>query len=93
MRKLPWMMLAGGLVLSTAPASAQTYDPSYPVCLKVYSGSDGGGGEYNECMYTSLAQCAASASGRAATCMVNPFYAPAYRTPPDGVYRRHRHVY
>jgi Protein of unknown function (DUF3551) len=93
MRKLPWLMLAGGLVLSAAPARAQTYDPSYPVCLKVYSGSSGGGGEYNDCTYTSLAQCAASASGRAATCMVNPLYAPAYRTPPEGFYRRHRHAY
>jgi hypothetical protein len=93
MHKLPWMMLAGGLVLFAAPVHAQTYDPSYPVCLKVYSGSSGGGGEYNDCTYTSLAQCAASASGRAATCLVNPFYAPVYTSPPSRFYRRHRYAY
>jgi uncharacterized protein DUF3551 len=74
MRRLPWMMLAGGVVLSAASASAQTYDPSYPVCLKVYSPGNDGGGEYNECRYTSLAQCRATASGLAATCMVNPYF-------------------
>ena len=91
MRKLPWMMLFGGFVLSAAPAYAQTYDPSYPVCLKVYSGSSGGGGEYNDCRYMSLAQCAASASGRAAMCIVNPLY--AYGAPPSRFDRRHRHAY
>jgi hypothetical protein len=90
MRKTRWMMLAGGLVLSAAPAHAQTYDPSYPVCLKVYSGSNGGGGEYNDCTYMSLAQCAPSASGRPAICMVNPFY--AYARSSGGPYRRHRHA-
>jgi len=93
MYKLSWMTLAGGLALSAAPLHAQTYDPSYPVCLKVYSGSSGGGGEYNDCTYTSLAQCAASASGRAATCLVNPFYAPAYRASPGRFYRRQRYAY
>jgi Protein of unknown function (DUF3551) len=32
---------------------------------------------YFECGYTSIAQCAASALGRAAQCVVNPYYAPA----------------
>jgi len=90
MRKSRWMMLAGGLVLSAASAHAQTYDPRYPVCLKVYSGSQGGGGEYNDCTFTSMAQCALSASGRAATCIVNPFY--AYASAPGGPYRRHQHA-
>jgi Protein of unknown function (DUF3551) len=72
------------------PAQAQTYDPSYPVCLKVY-GSGRGGGEYNECRYTSLAQCNASASGRAATCMINPWYAHA--PPSRRPYRRHPRQY
>jgi len=87
------MMLAGGLVLSAAPLRAQTYDPSYPVCLKIYPNAWGGGGEYNECTYTSMAQCQASASGRAAMCVINPYYAPQYRTPPDQYRRRHRHAY
>ena len=53
-------------------AQAQTYDPNYPVCLKVY-----GPITYNECRYTSLQQCQISASGRAAQCIVNPFAAQA----------------
>ena len=52
------------------PALAQTYDPSYPVCLHVYAEH----GDYYECGYTSLPQCAASASGRAAQSLVNPYY-------------------
>lgn len=52
-----------------APAQAQTYDPSYPVCMEV------GGREasYIQCTFTSIAQCQASASGRAASCMMNPY--------------------
>jgi len=89
MRKSRWMMLAAGLVLSAAPAHAQTYDPRYPICLKVYSGANGGGGEYNDCTFTSLPQCAASASGRPATCILNPLYVQA--APSGWPYRRHRH--
>jgi Protein of unknown function (DUF3551) len=62
--------LAISTVLTAAPARAQTYDPSYPVCLQVY-GKD----TYIECYYTSLPQCAATASGRSASCVVNPYFA------------------
>jgi hypothetical protein len=55
-----------------APARAQTYDPSYPVCLQVYQGI---ADFYFECHYQTMAQCAASASGRSAQCVVNPYYA------------------
>lgn len=55
-----------------APAQAQTYDPSYPVCLQVY---DDMVHFYFDCRYTTMAQCAASASGRAAQCVVNPYFA------------------
>jgi Protein of unknown function (DUF3551) len=48
------------------------------------------GGSYYECSYTSLPQCNASASGRSATCVINPYYAGAGE--PAG-YRRHRRVY
>jgi hypothetical protein len=72
--------------LTAAPARAQTYDPAYPVCLHAY----GRGGNYYECRYTSLPQCNASASGRAAQCVVNPYFASAAE--PAG-YRRHRRVY
>ena len=53
------------------PARAQTYDPSYPVCLQIYQGI---ADFYFECHYRTMAQCAASASGRAAQCVVNPYY-------------------
>jgi hypothetical protein len=65
-------MLALGTILFAAPAQAQTYDPSYPVCLQIYEDMVN---FYFECRYTSMAQCAASASGRAAQCVVNPYYA------------------
>ena len=65
-------VLAVGTILFAAPARAQTYDPNYPVCLQIY---DDMVHYYFECSYTSLAQCAASASGRYAQCVVNPYYA------------------
>jgi uncharacterized protein DUF3551 len=66
---------------AAGPATAQTYDPRYPFCLRVY-----GPATYNECGYTSMAQCKATASGRAAECYPNAFAAIA----PSG--RRHRHT-
>ena len=53
-----------------ARASAQTYDPGYPVCIQTY----GRDGNSIECGYTSLAQCNTSASGRAAQCITNPYF-------------------
>ncbi len=70
MRNLAVAILALATVSMAAPAAAQTYDPAYPVCLHVY-----GRITYWECSYTSLAQCAGSASGRAAQCEINPYYA------------------
>jgi hypothetical protein len=54
------------------PARAQTYDPNYPVCLQVYQG--GIADFYFECHYRTMAQCQATASGRFAQCVVNPYY-------------------
>ncbi len=62
----------GTIAFLTGPLQAQTYDPKYPVCLQVY---DDMVNFYFECGYTSMAQCAASASGRYAQCVVNPYYA------------------
>jgi hypothetical protein len=75
MRILACTVLTIGTILATAPARAQTYDPNYPVCLQTY-GIDGA---YIECSFVSLAQCAASASGRAAQCLTNPYFAAASR--------------
>jgi Protein of unknown function (DUF3551) len=85
MRILALAILAIGTVAAAGPAGAQTYDPNYPVCLHVW-----GPANYYECAYTSLPQCNMSASGRAAQCMINPYFAraegPGVRT--YGRYRR-----
>jgi hypothetical protein len=73
-------------VFTASPGEAQMYSPDYPVCLQAY-GRNGG---YIECAYTSLAQCNQSASGRAAQCIVNPYFANE-QGPPR--YRRHPRVY
>ncbi|MCC8961432.1 DUF3551 domain-containing protein [Bradyrhizobium sp. Pear76] len=57
----------------TRPASAQTYDPRYPVCMHVYGVLIG---ERMDCVFTSLDQCQVGANGLPATCLVNPYYAP-----------------
>jgi hypothetical protein len=75
-------------VLTVTPAPAQTYDPKYPVCLQIYQSYRD---YYFECAYTSLAQCNMSASGRAAQCIVNPYYAGP-KAPPGRRDRRHRRV-
>jgi len=76
MRTSVLIMMAMGTWLAAQSADAQTYDPRYPVCMHVYTpGGRGGGGDYYDCSFTSLPQCRASASGRAASCDMNPYYA------------------
>ena len=84
MRILALTILAIGTV-AIRPAAAQMYDPAYPVCLRVY-----GPATYYECSYTSLPQCNASASGRSAQCVINPYFGGAQE---PAVYRRHHRVY
>ena len=74
MRPLAWTILLLGTVFSVT-ARAQTYDPSFPVCMQTY----GFGGNSIDCSYASLGQCQASASGRSAQCFVNPYHAAAAR--------------
>ena len=58
---------AGAAALATsAPAAAH----EYPWCVQGI-----GVGYPGECMYTSFAQCQASASGRLASCGMNPRFA------------------
>jgi hypothetical protein len=85
MRIFSLAMLATGMICASVSAQAQTYDPSYPVCLQVY-----GRINYIDCRYTSLPQCNASASGRPAQCIINPYYADA---PPPHRYKRTRSGY
>jgi hypothetical protein len=82
----PTIVFAGTL-LAAGPVRAQTYDPNYPVCLQVF-----GRVGYIDCRYTSLPQCNMSASGRPATCLVNPYYAGASLDRPP-VARHHRQHY
>jgi hypothetical protein len=86
MRILAFAVLAAGTLLSAPPTQAQTYDPNYPVCLHVM----GRGANYYECRYSSLPQCNASASGRAAQCELNPYYAHAYEDRPVQRYGQRR---
>lgn len=72
MRILALALLTIAAAAAVPAARAQTYDPRYPVCLQVYTAWND---YYFECGYTSLAQCNMSASGRAAQCVVNPYYA------------------
>jgi hypothetical protein len=88
MRSMVLAILAFGTVAASEPARAQTYAPNYPVCLHVY-----GPITYYECGYTSLAQCALSASGRAAQCVVNPYTANASAESSPRYYKRLRRAY
>jgi hypothetical protein len=72
------LILAVVPVFWAGPTRAQTFDRNYPVCMQV---SEWGGSRV-ECSYTSMAQCAASASGLAGTCLPNPYF---------GLGRRDRH--
>jgi hypothetical protein len=85
MRIAAFAVLALGAISLSAPAQAGTYGGGYPVCLQVY-----GPLNYYECGYTSIAQCNMSAAGRAAQCIVNPYFASAEYRPSR---RRHRSVY
>ena len=88
MRIPAMVILATVTVLTSSPVLAQTYSPNYPICLQYYRW----GGSDIDCAYTSLEQCAATASGLSAQCINNPYYAnaqlrrvPSYR-PPARVY-------
>jgi hypothetical protein len=87
MRSLVLATLAIGAASMAGPAAAQTYAPGYPVCLHVY-----GPATYYECRYNSLTQCNATASGRSAQCVINPYVADA-GDEPLGPRHRHRRVY
>ena len=88
MRVLALVILTISVVSVTSSARAQTYDPNYPVCLKLIQTF---GGEWNDCRFTSLEQCAPAASGLAAQCIINPYYAGA--TGPQRRDRRYRGAY
>jgi hypothetical protein len=71
MRGLVRLIVATGMVLAASPASAQRYDPAYPVCKEVVDGE----GARMECFFTSMAQCK-EGQGTPGTCLTNPYYKP-----------------
>jgi len=70
MRLLAWTILSI-TALCGASAQAQTYGTMFPICIQTYEHE---GGMYISCEYTSMAACRATASGRAAQCISNPYY-------------------
>jgi hypothetical protein len=84
MRVLTMAILTAAAVAATAPAQAQTYDPDYPVCMQVF-----GRISYFDCRFTSLPQCNATASGRSAECLINPYYGNPRARPAVQRHRRH----
>ena len=87
MRAPAWAFLITATVFMAAPARAQTYSPDNPVCMQTF----GIFGDSIECDFISLAQCAPSARGRAAQCIVNPYY--RYRAPSAPHYPQHRRLH
>ncbi|HEY7844455.1 MAG TPA: DUF3551 domain-containing protein [Bradyrhizobium sp.] len=74
------------MILAAAPAEAQTYDPGYPICIQTF----GRAGNTIICSYISMDQCRSSASGRAAQCITNPYFAGAPGRTPGSRHRRPR---
>jgi hypothetical protein len=77
--------MAAALTVSVAPAQAAV---DYPICLRYYGGHDLP--SYDDCSYTSIAQCNQTARGLPAQCLENPFYG-VRGTPAPQPYRAHRH--
>jgi hypothetical protein len=64
-------IVTSAIIAMTQPTRAQTYDPRYPICLKVIQNF---GGERYDCRYDSIEQCRDSQGGLPAMCVVNPYY-------------------
>jgi hypothetical protein len=89
MRMIRSIILAGATILAAAPATAQRYDPGYPVCLQKW---EWGGSSVIYCSYTSWAQCHMAASGLSAMCLDNPYWPQPHPASPDRRYRRQGRV-
>jgi hypothetical protein len=82
--KIPFAISLVAVAFIATSVRAQMYDPRYPVCLQVFGEMQG---DRMDCIFNSMAQCAASASGRPATCRINPYFAGA-SAPPARTSRR-----
>jgi uncharacterized protein DUF3551 len=81
---LRWLILGSATVFLVAPATAQTFDPSNPVCLQKW---EWGGSRQIRCAYRSWDECRAAAAGLSAMCMDNPYWP---RVQPNSWSRRSR---
>ena len=77
--------LSAASLFGAGPTHAQTYDPRYPVCIEIYTID----GSTIDCSFTSMPQCAATASGQSAQCYANP-YAMRNRRPGLSLPRQNR---
>jgi hypothetical protein len=84
MRMPGWMVLVVPTILLAAPATAQRYDPNYPVCMQVWTRD----GNTMNCRFTSWDQCRAMASGYSAMCLDNPYWSQARPAAPRDRQRR-----
>jgi hypothetical protein len=75
MRVMALLVAASAAIWVAQPVRAQTYDPSYPVCMQTYGPFSG-----INYRYTSMAACQFLARGRAAQCLVNPYFVPKRRS-------------
>ena len=66
------LIVATAVLFAASPASAQRYDPAYPVCKETVD-SDG---SRIECYYTSMEQCKQGNEATGGTCINNPYYRP-----------------
>src|ERR1700748_2477863 len=75
MRWLVGLLAGTGLMLAASSASAQRYDPAYPVCMELNDDN----GTRMECMFTTMQQCKEGAKSMPGTCLSNPYYKPPTR--------------
>jgi hypothetical protein len=80
MRRVVMPILTAGMLLAASAARAQQ-NAGYAFCMRMY---DGG---VVSCGFTSMAQCAATASGIGATCYANPSAAPGQAANPPALRR------
>jgi Protein of unknown function (DUF3551) len=89
MRMLRCIILAAATILALTPATAQRYDPRYPVCFEGKLGAS----SIIDCSYTSMDQCRMTAAGLSATCYANPYWSQASQPSPGRASRRHGRLY
>ena len=65
-----WQALVAAGAVSAAAVAIPAAARELPYCIK---GCDFGGGA-GDCIFSSLAQCQATASGRDASCAANPYF-------------------